>query len=170
MLMDSKRINELLKKYWSCETSLEEETELRELFKTAGIPDELKETASLFQYFEENKKKSLSDVSFDGRVMQKIHASPKQGQIVKLVYNSMRIAAGLVVVMAATWFIRNEIRSSTPQEVVDTYDDPKMAFEETKKALMMISKSFGTAEEQAKKINLFNEAQEEIQKKKQSEL
>lgn len=29
---------------------------------------------------------------------------------------------------------------------------------------MMISKSFGTAEEQARKINLFNEAQEEIQK------
>jgi hypothetical protein len=73
-------------------------------------------------------------------------------------------------VLAATWFIRNEIRSTTPQEVVDTYDDPKMAFEETKKALMMISKSFGTAKEQAKKINMFNEAQEEIQKKKETKL
>ena len=28
----------------------------------------------------------------------------------------------------------------------------------------MISKSFGTAEEQARKINMFNEAQEAIQK------
>ena len=54
--------------------------------------------------------------------------------------------------------------------MVDTYDDPKLAFEETKKALMMISKSFGTAEEQAKKINMFNEAQEEIQKKKETKL
>ena len=59
---------------------------------------------------------------------------------------------------------------ANPPEVVDTYDDPKMAFEETKKALMMISKSFGTAEEQAKKINLFNKAQEEIQNKKEDNL
>lgn len=168
--MDSNRINELLKKYWSCETSLEEEAELRELFKSGEIPDELKETAPLFQYFEENKKKSLSDISFDGRVMEKIRTPARQGQVARLVYNSMRIAAGLVVVLAATWFIRNEIRSSGPPEVVDTYDDPKVAFEETKKALMMISKSFGTAEEQAKKINLFNEAQEEIQKKKETKL
>src|SRR5215204_5341894 len=165
--MDSKRINELISKYWNCETSLEEEAELRLHFKSGNIPDELRETASLFQYFEENKKKSLSDVSFDGQVMEKIKSPVKQGQIARLVYNSMRIAAGLTVVIAATWFIRNEIRSTTPQEVVDTYDDPKMAFEETKKALMMISKSFGTAEQEAKKINLFNEAQEEIQRNKQ---
>ncbi len=56
------------------------------------------------------------------------------------------------------------VRETTPQAVVDTYDDPKLAFEETKKALLMISKSFGTAEEQARKINMFNEAQEEIQR------
>jgi hypothetical protein len=169
--MDSNRINELLKKYWNCETSLEEEAELREHFKTSDIPEDLKETASLFQYFEESKKKSITDISFEGRVIQKIHTpSNKDGHIRRLVYNAMRIAAGVVVVLAATWFIRNEIRSSDPAEVVDTYDDPKMAFEETKKALMMISKSFGTAEEQAKKINLFNEAQEEIQKKKDAEL
>ena len=80
------------------------------------------------------------------------------------------VAAGLAVVIAATWFIRTEIRSSMPQEVVDTYDDPKMAFEETKKALLIISKSFGTAEAQTRKINMFNEAQEEIQGERDPEL
>jgi hypothetical protein len=170
MLMDSNRLSELLNKYWNCETSLEEEQQLREHFKGGDIPDELKETAGLFRYFEENKKKSLSDISFDRTVIAKIHAPPKKGKVVRLFYNSMRIAAGVAVVMVATWFIRTEVRKTTPQEVVDTYDDPKLAFEETKKALMMISKSFGTAEEQAKKINMFNEAQEEIQKKKESKL
>jgi hypothetical protein len=110
------------------------------------------------------KKKSLNDLAFEGQVIHKIH-DPKRGRLVKLVYNTMRIAAGLAVVLAATWFIRNEIRETTPQAVVDTYDDPKLAFEETKKALLMISKSFGTAEEQTRKINMFNEAQEEIQRK-----
>lgn len=159
--MDSKRIEELLKKYWNCETSLEEEQQLREYFKASQVPDALKETSALFKFFEEQKKKSLNDVSFDGELMAKVNKP--QGRMVKLVRSSMRIAAGIVVLMAAVWFVRTEIRESTPQEMVDTYNDPELAFEETKRALLMISKSFGKAEEQARKINLFNEAQEKVQ-------
>lgn len=162
--MDSDRLQQLLSKYWSGDTTLEEEQLLRDHFRQADVPEELRETAALFRYFEQSKKKSLNDIMFDRSVIEKVSGRPKQGKLRNLTFNAMRIAAGVVVVVAATWFIRTEIRQSTPQEVVDTYDDPKLAFEETKKALMMISKSFGTAEEQARKINLFNEAQEEIQK------
>lgn len=167
--MDYNKIEELLKRYWNCETTLEEEKQLRDYFGGNNIPGQWKEAAALFRYFEEHKKKSLNDVSFEGQVMRHV-STPKQGRIVKFIYNTMKIAAGLAVVILATWFIRNEIRETTPQAVVDTYNDPKLAFEETKKALLMISKSFGTAEEQARKINMFNEAQEEIQKNKESEL
>ena len=158
--MDSEKIDELLSKYWKGETSLEEEQQLQDYFRKTQVPEQLKETAALFRYFDEQKGKSLTDVSFDRNVMRNI-AAPKKGKISSMIYNSMRIAAGIVVLVVAIWLVRIEVRKSTPQ---DTYDDPKMAFEETKKALMMISKSFGTAEEQAKKINLFNEAQDEIRK------
>jgi hypothetical protein len=168
--MDSDAVKTILEKYWHAETTLEEEQELRNYFKGNTVPDEWKETAMMFRYFDENKRTSLNDVAFDGRVLQSVR-KPVRGKAVRLFYNTMRIAAGLAVVFVATWFIRSEVRKSTPQEIVDTYDDPKLAFEETKKALMMISRSFGTAEEQAKKINMFNEAQEEIQKKEnESEL
>jgi hypothetical protein len=163
--MDSNRIDELLTRYWNGETSLEEEEQLREYFKGSQVPEQWKEIAALFRYFEESKKKSLEDQPFDPRVLEKVPVQ-KPRNAVRLLYNSMRIAAGVAVLMIAVWFVRKEIRTSTPQEIVDTYDDPKLAFEETKKALMMISKSFGKAEEQAKKINLFNEATEGIQKDK----
>src|SRR5690606_16527700 len=87
-----------------------------------------------------------------------------QRRTTTLLYNSMRIAAGILVLMAAIWLVRMEVRESTPTQVADTYDDPKMAFEETKKALMMISRSFSAAEQQAKKIGMFNEAQQDVQK------
>lgn len=161
--MDSNKIDELLEKYWNCESTLEDEQALREYFKGNNIPDSHRETAALFRYFEENKKKDLHDISFDAQVLEKVK-SPKRGSVVSLFYNSMRIAAGISVLVVATWLVRNEIRKSTPQEVVDTYDDPKLALEETKKAFLMISKSFGNAEQKAKKITLFNEAQEKIQK------
>lgn len=162
MPMDSKKLDELLNKYWQCESSLEEEQQLREYFHGASVPEQLKETAALFRYFEASKKKTITDLAFDNETLQKVK-SPGKGKMRSLVFNAMRIAAGLAVLVVAFFFVRTEVRKSTPQEIVDTYDDPKLAFEETKKALQMISKSFGTAEEQAKKINMFNEAQQEIQ-------
>lgn len=167
--MDLTKINDLLNRYWNCETSLEEEQQLRSYFSGNDIPESLKETAELFRYFEQSREQHLHDASFDHQVMNHVQ-SPKQGKVVKLLYNSMRIAAGVAVLITAGWFVRNEIRTTTPQEMVDTYDDPKLAFEETKKALLMISKSFGTAEAQAKKINLFNEAQQQVQKDKNKEV
>jgi hypothetical protein len=88
-----------------------------------------------------------------------------KGKTRSLFYNAMRIAAGIAVLVVAGWFVHNEVRPDTTTADVDTYNDPKLAFEETKKALLMISSSFGKAEEQAKKINLFNEAQQEIKKR-----
>lgn len=166
--MDSKRIDELLNKYWNCETSLEEEQLLKEYFNGQHIPEQFKEASPLFQYFLEQKKKSIGDLVFDERISVKPKTDRKVRSL-RWVYNSMRIAAGVLVLMTAIWFVRSEIRKSTPQEIVDTYDDPQLAFEETKRALLMISKSFGTAEQQAKKINLFNEAQDQIEGKKQEE-
>jgi hypothetical protein len=161
--MDSNKIDQLLNKYWNCETSLEEEQQLREYFRGREIPEQLKETAALFRYFDTHKKKSLSDAEFDSAILKKIK-TPK-GKVVRLIYNSMRIAAGIAVLVVATWFVREEIRKSTPQAEADTYDDPKLALEETKKALLMISKTFGTAREKAKSINMFNEAQQKVQNK-----
>jgi hypothetical protein len=165
--MDSNQLEELLSKYWKCETSLDEEQTLRTYFRQNNIPDSLKETAELFRFFEHQKKKSLNDPGFEDQVIRTA-AKSKQSKTIRLFYNSMRIAAGVGVVVVAAWFVRNEVRKTTPQAMVDTYNDPKLAFEETKKALLMISKSFGKAEEQSKKINLFNEAQEEIKKKQKN--
>lgn len=159
--MDSNKIEELLEKYWSCETSLEEENALREYFSKENISPSLKDAAALFQFFQAQRQMGLRDQSFDKSTIASL-TSPRRGRIRHLVFNAMRIAAGIVVLMVAVWFVRSEVRNSTPQEMVDTYDDPEMAFEETKRALMIISKSFGKVEDDAKQINLFNEAQQQI--------
>ena len=162
--MDSKQpIEELLNKYWNCETSLEEEQQLKEYFSQEDIPDALREAAPLFRYFNEQRATTLQDDSFDKKVITRMRRNPNT-KVRRLVYNTMRIAAGIVVVMAAVWFVHSELSTTESPQVVDTYNDPQKAFEETKKALLMISKSFGAVEEQAKKINLFNEAQEQIKR------
>jgi len=160
--MDSKHIEKLLEKYWNCDTSLEEEQQLREYFR-GQVPESLKDTADLFRYFEAQQKETLSSPGFDAGIKHQIKQRP-QGKTLNL-YTIARIAAGLLVVVAATYFVRQEVRKAYTQEEADTYSDPKLALEETKRALMMISKGFNKAQREAGKINVFNEAEEKIQGK-----
>jgi hypothetical protein len=160
--MDSKKLEELLQKYWDCETSLEEEQQLREYFRNEKVSDLGKEAATLFHYFEQQKNNTVNE-HFEKEVLGQI--KKPAGKVTNLIQTSLRIAAGVAVLIVAVFFVRQEIRKSDTVAMEDTYDDPQKALEETKKALMMISKGFGRAEEQAKKINLLNEAQDKIQTK-----
>jgi len=162
--MDSKHIEHLLEKYWNCDTSLEEEQHLREYFR-GDVPEPMKEVAEVFRYFDKQQKQQVNSPDFDAVVKKKIRQHRPEGKLVKMFYSYGRIAAGLLVVVAATYFVRQEVRKAYPPEIADTYSDPKLALEETKKALMMISKGFNRAQKEAGKIKVFNEAEEKIQGK-----
>lgn len=161
--MDSERLEELLKKYWACETTLDEEQALRDYFRTHDVPEAYADTAAMFRYFDEQKKESTSE-TFEHVVVESVEFNQQpQGKLRSLVINAMRIAAGVAVLWLAVYLVREELREDkTLASSEDTFETPEEAFEETKKALLMISKGFGRAEQQAKKINLFNEAQEKI--------
>lgn len=159
--MDYNQLETLIKKYWDCETSLEEEERLREWFRTHEVPERFKETAKLFSYFDEQKQKA-TDKQFDAKLMKNVQAKAA-GKTVSLWQTSLRIAAGIAVVAAAIFFVRQEIHDKPDMAAIE---DPQRALEETKKALMMISKGFKAAEEDAKKINVLNEATEKVEEKK----
>lgn len=162
--MDSRQIEQMLEKYWNCETSLEEEQLLREYFR-GEVPESLKEAADLFRYFDWQKGQKIINPHFDKEVKVRIENNAPKGKSISLAMNVARIAAGLLVVVTATYFVRQEIRKAYPPEVVDTYSDPKLALEETKKALMMISKGLNKAQREAEKIKVFHEAETKIQGK-----
>jgi len=157
--MDS-RIKQLVEKYWNCETSLEEEKELKAYFKSNPVTDEWKETALLFKYLDMQQHQEMSSVDLE---IKKNTTPEEKGKVIRMVFTSAKIAAGVLVLIAATYMVREEVRSSYPEEIVDTYSDPQLAFEETKKALMMISKTFGKAQQETRKISVFNEAEQIIQ-------
>ncbi len=158
--MDYNQLETLIKKYWDCETSLEEEERLREWFRTHEVPERFKDTAKLFSYFDEQKQKATGD-RFDKEIVAKVTSPGGKG--ISLWQTTLKIAAGIAVVAAAIFFVRQEIQEKPDMA---TIEDPQKALEETKKALMMISKGFSTAEEQAKKINVLNEAEDKVKEKK----
>jgi hypothetical protein len=160
--MDSKHIEALLEKYWNAETTLEQEQELRTFFQGNEVPENLNEAAVLFRYFEEEKAKKLNE-NFDADVTKKVQQR-QGGKIVAMTnwFQVARVAAGIAVVGAAIYLIGVD---RTSKEMADTETDPKLAFEQTKKALMMISKNFHKAQREASMINLLNDAEQTIQRK-----
>ncbi len=167
--MDLHDVERLLEKYWQTETTLEEEEQLRAFFAKGPVPPQLNAAADLFAFFQSEKSKTLAQ-NFDGAVTKQLKAR-QGGKLVSMIgYGNMaRIAAGIAVVVAATFLIRQEIRKNYPQEVQDTFTDPQLAFEETKRALQMISNSFGKAKKEASKVQMLNEAEKKIQMKQDSD-
>ena len=69
--MDYKYIEQLLEKYWNCETSVEEEQILRSFFRQKELPEHLLRYKSLFAYQEVEKDIKLGD-DFDSRILAEI--------------------------------------------------------------------------------------------------
>lgn len=70
--MDYKYINQLLERYWNCETSLEEEGILRAFFSQKDVPAELRQYLPLFAYQQLEAKEKHLGADFDNRLLAMI--------------------------------------------------------------------------------------------------
>ena len=70
--MDYKYINQLLERYWNCETSLEEEGILRAFFSQKDVPAELRQYQPLFAYHQLEAKEKHLGADFDNRLLAMI--------------------------------------------------------------------------------------------------
>ena len=70
--MDYKYINQLLERYWCCETSVEEESILRAFFSQEAIPAELMRYKALFTYAEQDAELTVLGDDFDEKLMASI--------------------------------------------------------------------------------------------------
>ena len=67
--MDYKYIEQLLERYWNCETSLEEEQILRAFFSQKDVPAVLLKYRDLFVYEQTETKVDVLGEAFDERMM-----------------------------------------------------------------------------------------------------
>ena len=67
--MDYKYIEQLLERYWSGETSLEEENILRAFFSQKDIPASLLPYRDIFVYQAVSKSEEVLDSDFDDKIL-----------------------------------------------------------------------------------------------------
>lgn len=143
--MDYKYIEQLLERYWICETSIEEEQILRSFFKQKDIPVHLLPYRSLFIYQEEEKKVGLSE-DFDCRVLAEIERPVVKAKHLSLHSRFMPLFKAAAVV-AFLFLVGGVVKHSVSEEkvgVVYVYDEyehhqktPQVAYESDTLAIPM---------------------------------
>lgn len=83
--MDYKYIEQLMERYWRCETSLQEEEILRAFFAQEDVPSDLMPYKSLFDFVQQDEKENVLDATFDKKVLALIEEEkPVKAKVVTL--------------------------------------------------------------------------------------
>ena len=153
--MDYKYIEQLLERYWSCETTVEEETLLRDFYKQNNLPENLERYRSLFEFQNEQAELRLGE-EFDEKVLSKIDETvvkAKHNKFVYRLYPFYRAAAIVAVVFTLGLAVQHSF-SRGDNSVADTYNyasykdtytDPQVAYEQVACALKEVSDGLRSA-------------------------
>lgn len=135
--MDYKYIEQLLEKYWNCETSLEEEQILRCFFRQKELPAHLSRYKSLFAYQDAGKMLKLGD-DFDERVLAEIERPVVKAKRLTLQMRLMPLFKAAVVMgflFTIGGVVKHSMESGNKTGVVYVYDqfeqerqDPQVAY------------------------------------------
>lgn len=115
--MDYKYIEQLLGRYWNCETSIEEEQILRSFFSQDDIPEELREYAPLFTLQNEEQQVALGN-EFDEKMLDLIAeteevTAKKKASVLHLVARQVYPFIKAVAVVAVILTIGNVAEKAT---------------------------------------------------------
>jgi hypothetical protein len=169
--MEWNRIEALVEKYWEGETSVEEEKELKQFFSTSDPshwPESVREVADLFRYYAAEEATQPLGQAFDDRLFGQLKTRPsgQESKLRPLYFNWLKLAACLVIVVSAVLVFRNQSRKMETQAVrqseQDTFEDPQRAYEETRKALLLVSVQLNKGKSYAGEIRKINEAEDLI--------
>jgi len=117
-----KHIETLLEKYFQGETSIAEESELKNYFSSANVAQHLEQYKPMFAFFTFAKSETAN-----------IEVPMKSKKTNNAAWLS--IAASVVVLLGVGLMFFN----SNSQEDLGTYDNPEIALKETQKALSLLS-------------------------------
>ncbi len=155
--MDYSTIKKLLDKYWEGETSIAEESQLRDYFNQEEVEASLKEYKALFVYV---KQEQAIKISNDFEANLKAHLAIEEKAPAKkrqLNFYILRAAAAAIFIFGVFFLYQKNGALEQQKDMVyeDTYEDPEEAYLKAKEVLLLLSKKMnkgtGTAAASMKK-------------------
>lgn len=129
--MKKETIEQLLERYWKCESSLEEEKQLLEFFSGKNVPEELKKYIPLFQL--KNKQKEI-------KAQTSFIIPYKEEKKLKL-YPFLKIAASFLIVLTLGIGVYTHYQQEKFLDVLfsETYTESEDAIKRTGEIVAKVS-------------------------------
>jgi site-specific DNA-adenine methylase len=146
--MELDRIEILIEKYFQGVTSIAEENELRDYFSSLYVAQHLEHYKPMFGYFALAKEQEFK---------QEIPLQSKKRNVAWL-----SIAASVVVLLGIGTYTYTNYNKGIENQDLGTYDDPEVAFQETQKALALLSDHVNVGVESVQYIQEYQNSKELI--------
>ena len=124
--MELRQIEILLEKYFNAETSTAEERQLKAYFSSPDVAPQLEHYKPMFGYFNHEASQQFEKT---------VPLQTKKRSYV----GWLSVAASVVALIGVFTFMNTD--EPVKDETLGTFNDPEIAFEETQKALNMLSKN-----------------------------
>lgn len=144
--MELDKIEILLEKYFEGETTIAEENELKKYFSSSDVAQHLEHYRGMFGYFTAAKEQRFEQV-----IPLKTKTQKKVAWL--------SIAASVVVLLGLFTFYNQNMSQN---QDLGTYDDPEKAFQETQKALNLLSKNVNVGVEGMQYVQEYQQSTELI--------
>ena len=150
--MNTKEIEILLDKYYEGETSLGEERQLKEFFRSKDLPEHLLKHRQWFAYLEVSGNEEMKDFT----PLIALESKPKP------YYYITGIAAGILLLIGLYFTFQHDIFRNI--KMIKPDQDKEIAFLQAREALLMVSVGLNTGLDQVQRFHVFDNAMENAQK------
>ncbi len=136
--MERNQITGLLQKYYNALSSQDEEKKLMDYFLGSDVPDELDIDRKHFLALADMQNEEIevpADLESNILARLAVEQRPVRKLNTRFLYTLTSVAAGLALIVSTFLFLNREPN-------LGTYDDPQIAYAETKQALEMVSQLF----------------------------
>jgi hypothetical protein len=160
--MELKEIKRLLDKYYDGDTSLEEEHLLRDFFRNSEVPEDMFIDKELFVQMEREQNKIPENKELTHSLHQIIDLQVKRENKIKrlnLFYKVSSVAAGIAIIVISYLAVVQNNKKTLEN---DTYQDPKVAYEQVKRTLLYISQNLNHGTETLNQVSRINEGMMEF--------
>ncbi len=165
--MEYREIEEILNRYFEGECTLEEEAQLKHYFSKPALPAEQTEMKVLFQYFTEAKQDTAPPFDVSDNLNSLIEKEWKKetrnrfGRVLAWAGS----AAAVIVLSLGIFQYTNKPEAIVKQTYIkDTYQDPKLAYLETKRALLLVSRTMNRNTSNLKYLSKFDQSLRQVKK------
>ena len=124
--MDYKYINQLLERYWRCETSIEEEDILKAFFSQKDVPVELLRYKDLFTYELSETKQDVLGEDFDAKILAMTEEStPVKAKVISMTQRLrplVKAAAAVAIILTLVNALQVPFANNNNGNAINYYD------------------------------------------------